>query len=135
MKVIRNIALIIETIIGFGLPVYIWVFGLIMSPFLALGFVTGVGVDMAVYLLVIVLGGIGLWGMLQLTVKVLEPQSRVTTPRRLLGFIACGFLAVSIITVLLGFDPTGFSLIFLPPVLVAVHFLYLAREYLWKSSS
>lgn len=134
MKVIRKIALLIETVIGFGLPVYIWVLGLIMSPFLALGFVTGGGVDMAASFLVVVLGGFGLWGMLQLTVKVLEPHSRVTAPRRLLGFIACGFLAVSIATVLLGFEPSGFSLIFLPPVLVAVHFLYLAREYLWQSS-
>lgn len=134
MNVIRKIALLIEIIIGFGLPVYIWILGLIMSPFLALGFVTGGGVDMAVSLLVVVLGGAGLWGMLQLTVKVLDPRSRVAAPRRLLGFIACGFLAVPVATVLLGFESLGFSLIFLPPVLVAVHFLYLARAYLWQSS-
>lgn len=134
MKVIHKIALIIETIIGFGLPVYVWVLGLIMSPFFALGFVTGGGVDMAISFLAVVLGGTGLWGMLQLTVKVLEPHSRVTTPRKILGFVACGFLAVSIATVLLGFEASGFSLIFLPPVLVAMHFLYLAREYLWQSS-
>jgi len=134
MKVIRKIALIIETIIGFCLPVYIWVLGLIMSPFLALGIVTGGGVDMAVSLLAVILGGIGLWGMLQLAVKVLEPHSQVTTPRRLLGFVACGFLAVSIAIMLLGFESTSFSVVFLPPILVAIHFLYLARKYLWQGS-
>lgn len=134
MKVIRKIALIIEFIIGFGLPVYIWILGLIMSPFLALGFVKDGEFDMAASLVTVVLGGVGLWGMLQLTVKVLEPHSRVTTPRKLLGFVACGLLTVSIATVLLGFEPKGFSLIFLPPILVTVHFLYLARGYFWKSS-
>ncbi|MDO3386376.1 hypothetical protein QWI17_11055 [Gilvimarinus sp. SDUM040013] len=134
MRVIRKIALIIETIIGFGLPIYMWVLGLIMSPFLFLGFVTGGEIEMAVSVLAVALGGIGLWGMLQLAVKVIEPHSRVTTPRRLTGFVVCGLLAVSIATVLLGFEPKGFSLIFLPPVLVTVHFLYLARGYLWPNS-
>lgn len=134
MRVIRKTALIIETIIGFGVPVFTWFLGISMSPFLILWVVEVGGIEMVAAVLAIVLGGIGLWGMLQLAVKVIEPHSRVATPRKLLSCVVCGLLAVSIATVIFDFGPEGSSLIFLPPVLVSAHFLFLARGYFWKSS-
>ncbi len=47
MKAFKTVFLIIEMVIGFGIPVYMWVFGVIMSPIIVLGVFTGGGIEMA----------------------------------------------------------------------------------------
>lgn len=87
----------------------------------------------------IILGAIGLWGMLQLSIKVLFPTIKVTTPRKLRASIASGYAAV-VISIFV-FDLTSgtsnlgriFQLAVLPLV-VATHFLYLGKDYVWQDS-
>lgn len=133
MKAFKTVFLIIEMVIGFGIPVYMWVFGVIMSPIIVLGVFTGGGIEMAAPLMAIVLGGVGAWGMLQLAVKVLDPSARITPPKRLLSYTSCGFGAVLLATMFLGFEPAVVGLILIPPLVVSAHFLYLARGYIWQN--
>jgi len=84
---------------------------------------------------VLILGGLGIWGMLQLAAKVILGSSKVTSPSRLKKFLACGYIA-NMIT--LGLFPSirfskkslmvGLSLV------VATHFIYLGRKYLLQKS-
>src|SRR5690554_989976 len=108
---------------------------LLLTPLLFVslfGLLAGVDIELATVLLAITLGGIGLWGVVHLTIKVIQPNYRVITPRVLKRFLACGYLAVFIAIQL--FDPElqELAVIFLPPLLVTTHFMYLARGYLWQ---
>jgi hypothetical protein len=129
MKIIFKVVLLVEAMVGFSVLIYFWVLGLIMSPVMVLRLLVNAEFEMVFPVLAIVLGGVGLWGMLQLIVKVMAPGSRVAAPCRLLVYVVCGLLAVSVVAVFLRFDD-NFFLIFLPPVLVTIHFMYLVREYL-----
>lgn len=129
MNILYKIALLIEAAVGFSVLIIYWIMGVIMSPVMVLRLLVNAEFEMAFPVLVIVLGGVGVWGMLQLMVKVLAPGVRVANPRRLLVYVCCGLLAVSVVAVFSGFED-DFFLVFLPPVLVTIHFIYLARWYL-----
>lgn len=132
MRMIRKVVLIAEAVMSFAPMVLIWLLGFFMSPVFLFGLLAGVDVELATVLLAITLGGIGLWGVVHLTIKVIQPNYRVITPRVLKRFLACGYLAVFIAIQL--FDPElqELAVIFLPPLLVTTHFMYLARGYLWQ---
>jgi hypothetical protein len=133
---IRNILLILELTVGFGLLLYHWFLGVFIGPWIAGNLLYG-KIEAILLLAPIILGAIGLWGMLQLSIKVLNPTIKVTTPGKLKASIASGFVAVLIS--LFVFDlmsgTSNLSRIVqlaILPLLVATHFLYLGKDYLWQ---
>jgi hypothetical protein len=133
MKVIQKILLILELIVGFGLLLYFWLLGLIMSPLLAVNLASG-DIEALLPLAAFILGGIGLWGMLQLSLRVISPTTTVSPPERLKKFLACGYVAIFIALGVFGVASNPETLIFILPLVVATHFIYISRGYLWQSS-
>ena len=66
--------------------------------------------------------------------KVLDPQSVVASPLRMKIYLLSGVVGVGIATVYIGVGIESLILFFGPPVIVAIHFSYLARAYLWQRS-
>lgn len=130
MKQVKGILIVMELVLGFAFPVYMWVLGVIMSPFMLMGLFIGGEISLVVSLMAIMCGGFGLWGMLQLTVKVLSPNTRVASARRLVIYISLGYVALALAILLLGFELQGFIFIFVPPLIISAQFLYMARRYL-----
>lgn len=130
MKKLKGILIVTELILGFALPAYMWVLGVIMSPFMFVGLVTGGEFSLVTSLVAVFCGGFGIWGVLQLTVKVVAPSARVAPPRRLVIYIFLGYVALALAISLLGFEPSGFTLIFVPPLAISAQLLFMARQYL-----
>ena len=133
MTVVRKILLLIELVIGFGLILYFWLLGLILSPVLVVNIFSG-DVGSLFSFSAFVLGAFGLWGMLQLVMKILSHDTAVTAPARLKILLGCGYVAIFIAVFAFGAVASIESLAFLLPVLVATHFVYLCRGYLWQNS-
>lgn len=138
MVAVRKILLLLELAIGFGYLLYFWLIGVIFSPAIAWSLFGG-NTEAFLPLVAIYLGAVGFWGLLQLALKVFLPTTKVLSPGWLRVSIASGYMAI-LITVF-GFDlPSGtnnsshiYPLVVLP-LLVATHFVYLGRSYLWQSS-
>src|SRR5690606_35118993 len=96
MRMIRKVVLIAEAVMSFAPRVLIWLLGFFMGPVCLFGLLAGVDIELAAVLLAIHLGGIGLGGVVHLTLKVIQPSYRVVTPRVLKRFLAGGYLAVFI---------------------------------------
>lgn len=135
MKELRAFLLLFETFIGFCLPLYLWVFGVIMSPLLLLALVAEGAFELVLPLIALVLGAFGVWGVLQLMIKVLRPDARVAAPGILLRYIACGLVALLLASVFIGPPPMSLVLMLAPPIVVSAHFLYLSRQYLWPKTA
>lgn len=134
MRAFRKVAILLEALAGFALPVYIWLLGLIVSPLFVVQLVADGDFRAGVPLVAMIFGGVGLWGVLQLAVKVMEPEANVARGKRLRVYIAFGFISLGVAALFIGFEPGWFGFVFLPPALVAVHFVFLTRGYLWTSS-
>ncbi len=82
-------------------------------------------------LLLVFLGGFGLWGICQLTIKLVVPSFRIKA-RRIKLFLIAGLSALGYCTTtILNIESTAMIIL---PAIVTVHFSYLGREYLWGSS-
>jgi hypothetical protein len=134
MSVFRRIVILLEALVGFALPIYIWLLGVIVSPLFVARLIADGELEAGMPLTALVAGGIGIWGMLQLAIKVMEPEANVAKAGRLRVYVAFGFAALVAAAFLIGFEPGWFGFIFLLPALVAAHFVFLARGYLWVSS-
>lgn len=133
MKIMRKILLVFELIIGFGLLLNFWLLGLIMSPSL-LVHLAGGDVEAFWVFITFILGTFGLWGMLQISLKVIFPDIKVSTPKRLKGLLLCGYVANFIALIFFGATFNILTLIFILSLLVATHFTYISRGYLWQST-
>jgi hypothetical protein len=127
---LRIIALLLETIVGFSMPLYIWCIGLVFSPGMFQGFFTGQAIEAGVMICAVIAGGFGICGILQLVVKIIKPVSEIASPEKLKAYIATGFVSITLAMYILGFDPYFFA----PPALVTMHFVYLSRDYLFENS-
>lgn len=107
-----------------------------MSPVLVLRLIADRDWEAGLMFAVIVLGAVGIWGMLQLTIKVIAPTANVVKAGRLKVYLASGFLALMSVVFLVRFDVSNISWLefsLLLPAVVTSHFIFLARRYLWAS--
>ena len=124
-KLAIKTAIIIEAILGYGIPLSMWV--------ISLGFIWALilsASDSEVwrYLLASILAGPGILGAFFLTKKVVMPGLETISPKALKILIACGLLAVLL-------SEAEFGGPFMPAVVVTGHFAFIARNYLWQNDS
>jgi hypothetical protein len=134
MRKLLKIALLLEVVLAFAMPIYFWLMGLIMSPLLIwqLFSLDGIGSSVPILIVILVIwGALGILGILQLAVKVLDPEFKLAFPQTLKIYIALGLAALVAAAFILDFGWTGFCIVFLPPILVSLHLMYLARSQLW----
>lgn len=130
MDKIKTLLILLEVVVGFGWLIYFWLISLLISPLFVAQLINDNNWVAGMALLAIMLGGAGVLGMLQLTVKVISPEARVLPAKWLLVLIGLGFIALLMEAFLLSeFGQARLILLF--PALVVMHFVYLARGYLW----
>jgi len=141
-----KIFLVIEMLVAFSGITVLWLMGSLMSfisvfimlevPFSETGSVSKFFDALKivfVFLAWTVAGGLGLYGVYQLTMKVVLPERHLSY-KKVRVFIGIGIFAV--LPVLYGsiIDVEPSALIFLVPVIAAFHLLYLGREYVFPRS-
>ncbi len=134
MKTLMQIGILVEFILGFTVMFFLWILGLIFSPVSLGNVVTGRQPDHIVLLLLVFLGGLGLWGIGKLAIKLVVPSFRIEDPRRIKLFLIAGLSALCFWGYSTTISSVGYVAIIFLPVIVTVHFSYLGREYLWGSS-
>ncbi|WP_036127941.1 hypothetical protein [Marinobacter nitratireducens] len=131
MKPVLKILLLAEVVICFGPAFIILLMGLVVIPVALESLVNG---HMAgVYLLAMLLGGwLGMAALISLVIKILEPDSRTLSPRKILLFMSFGILAVSGFLVMAGEGGGSWQLgIASLPLAASVHLIYLGRNYVF----
>jgi hypothetical protein len=134
MKTLLKIGILVEFILGFTMIFFLWILGLILSPVSLGNVVTGRQPDHIVLLLLVFLGGLGLWGICQLTIKLVVPSFRIKDARRIKLFLTAGLSALCFWGYSTTISSVEYAAIIFFPAIVTVHFSYLGREYLWDSS-
>lgn len=130
MDKIKTLLILLEVVVGFGWLIYFWLISLLISPLFVAQLINDNNWVAGMALLAIMLGGAGVLGMLQLTVKVISPEARVLPAKWLLVLIGLGFIALLMEAFLLSEFGQARLILWLP-ALVVMHFVYLARGYLW----
>jgi len=134
MKTLVKFGILIEFILSFIVVFFLWVIALLFCPTSLVSVITGSPPDHIALLLLVFLGGVGLWGISQLTIKLVLPSFRIKDARRIKFFLLAGLSALCFFGYLAKISSIeGIAIIFLPTI-VTVHFTYLSREYLWGSS-
>ena len=132
--------LIGELIIGFGLALFLWVWGVLVTPALVMS--SGVALftgsiaeafSLMGPLIAVIGGGFGLWGLYNLALKVLFPDRAVMAPHRLLLVGAVGSATLVLAVLLLELQGIEAIMVLGLPLWVAAHFLYMARKYVRKA--
>jgi len=132
MKTLVKIGILIEFTLGFASVFILWVFALLMSPMSLVNIVTGSPPDHIIVLpLLVFLGGLGLCGVTQLTIKLVRPSFHLKDARRTKFFLIAGLSALCFFGYLVNISSTKGMAIILLPAIVTVHFCYLSRDYLW----
>ena len=135
MKALIKTGILIEFILGFCGIFIFWIWGIFSSPLSILAILAG-RFDKMLVLLLVILGGIGLYGICQLTIKLVSPKFRCSEARRLKGFLITGLGALCLLSywiMIIGAEYLIIIMIFFP-TLVTLHFCYLGRAYLWNNS-
>jgi hypothetical protein len=128
---VKKGGLILELILAFCVPLFLWIIGLVFSVGIVLDFVALSHPVLAKIVGATVFGGMGLWGMVNLAIKVLFPTFSVIRPMKMWLYITFGFVAFALGIAASGLSQLGTILyIVAPSVAVAGHFIYLARDYL-----
>jgi hypothetical protein len=82
------------------------------------------------------LGGfIGLWGVIQLVLKVAYPKREVAGPRAIVFTLLVGLGALLVFYQGMLLSPAATMLLVVMPMLGAAHFLFLGRDYLVRRRS
>ena len=128
MRVIFKVLLILEFVLAFFPVVYLWILSLIVFPASVIGMFHG-GKDAFVASLMTILGGLGIWGIIQLLIKILNPELPISRPKHIVVYIASGILALIIAAIIM--QPSGLKnlVMFLLPAVVTLHFVYLKKGY------
>jgi uncharacterized membrane protein len=143
MKSICKYLLIIELIISFTSPSLFLLQGLLIIPiFVGTGLFYDGKLDLSyVGSIIIIIGGmIGLFAIIALLKKIINPKRNVMASKKLLLFLICGILALTapLITTIIEAGTIVSNkwnwqviVIFIIPLLVTFHFIYLGRDYLF----
>ncbi|MFD2168297.1 hypothetical protein ACFSJY_18715 [Thalassotalea euphylliae] len=131
MRPLYKFLIIVEAIIGFGPLVLLLGLGLITIPISIMGILDGY-YGALIMLLIEVGGFLGMFAFISVLMHILEPNRYFLSFIKLRLFIICGFCSI------LGFvfmSGINIELIWLLiPVVVATHFIYLGRKYVFAAS-
>lgn len=126
--------LLLEVVIGYSLVCYLWLLGVMFFPVIFLGIIE-VDIDSIFLGVAIAFGGLGLWGVLQLTIKILEPEVEISSSKRLKLYLLAGYAAAAyLLLVQFGISLYPMNIVLLLPLLVTLHLIYETRAYLWVRS-
>jgi hypothetical protein len=127
--------LVLECVIAFFAVTALWLMAVPMLPISLMLMVTEGG-DSYVLVALTLLGGLGLCGVLQLLLAILLPAKVRIQWRYMIFYIVSGVTALAIAGLTMPVSNLYHVLIFLMPILVTLHFCYLARaittQYLQK---
>lgn len=126
MRIAINFLLILECVIAFFGVTTLWLMAVAMLPISLMLMVTEGG-DSYVLVAITLLGGLGLWGVLQLLLAILIPAKVMIEWRYLIFYIVSGVTALVMAGLSMPISNLYHVLIFLMPILVTLHFCYLAR--------
>ena len=129
--------LIIEFIVSF-LPAAILLYlGILHALPAVIMLLTGNFENLSIIILT-VLGCFGCWGMIQIFSSTIFIDVEIERPIRTIVYLACGFAALIYLSSKSSLkSETIFdfpAMIFVLPIMVALHFIYLSRKKLWKDS-
>jgi len=125
MKTAIKIILISESIIAFLPITVLWLMSVPMLP-ISLQLMVTEGGESYAFVAMTCLGGIGLWGVLQLLFAILCPRMVTIRWWATAVFLLAGFIALAVAVVTMGVSHLAHIVMFLMPVLVCLHFCYLA---------
>jgi hypothetical protein len=134
MKPALKILLLAEVVICFGPAFLILVMGFVVIPVAFQSLVNG---DTAgVYLLAMLLGGcFGMAALISLMIKILEPDSRTLSPRKILLFMSFGILALLGFLIMAGEGGVSWQLgIASLPLVASIHLIYMGRGYVFTKN-
>jgi hypothetical protein len=126
MRIAIKFLLILECVIAFFGVTTLWLMAVAMLPISLVLMVTEGG-DSYVLVAITLLGGLGLWGVLQLLLAILIPAKVMIEWRYLIFYIVSGVTALVMAGLSMPISNLYHVLIFLMPILVTLHFCYLAR--------
>ncbi|SDS91511.1 hypothetical protein SAMN05216271_3084 [Halopseudomonas sabulinigri] len=129
----RGRVYLLEAIVCFSGPVLLLGLGLVALP---LAFADSTEPLLRWQLTGMLLGGfIGLWGVIQLVLKVAYPRREVASPRAIVFALLIGIGAVLAFYQGMRLSPAATMLLVVMPLLGAAHFLFLGRDYLTRRGS
>lgn len=126
MRMAIKFLLILECVIAFFGVTALWLMAVSMLPISLMLMVTEGG-DSYVLVAITLLGGLGLWGVLQLLLLILIPAKVMIEWRYINFYIVSGVTALVMAGFRMPISNLYHVLIFLMPILVTLHFCYLAR--------
>ena len=126
MRIAINFLLVLACVIAFFGVTTLWLMAVAMLPISLMLMVTEGG-DSYVLVAITLLGGLGLWGVLQLLLLILIPAKVMIEWRYLIFYIVSGVTALVMAGLSMPISNLYHVLIFLMPILVTLHFCYLAR--------
>ncbi|WP_338291125.1 hypothetical protein [Planctobacterium marinum] len=131
MKPWYKILILLEAIVGFGPLVILLGLGLITIP--ASFYWVSEGHYYGLVLLMIEIAGLfGLFAFISVLLHILEPNKVFLSPKKLRVFTLLGFIALFAFAIASGIQSK--TIWFTIPIIVASHFMYLARNYLLSNS-
>ena len=131
MKLIYKFLIIVEAIIGFGPLIILLGLGLLTIPISIMGILDGYYGALVMFL--IEAGGFfGMFAFICVLMHILEPNRYFLYFIKLRLFIICGFCSILGFVFMSGINIE--SIWFLIPLVVAVHFIYLGRKYVFAVS-
>lgn len=128
MRAIIKFLLILEFVVAFFPVIYIWILSLIILPASIMLILSG-GDGGLVPVIATILGSLGFWGITQLLIKILNPELPISKPSHIAIYLIAGILALIIGAIIMQATDFTSLVMFLLPIIVTLHFVYLKREY------
>lgn len=131
MRPIYKLLIIVEALIGFGPLIILLGLGLLTILISIMGILDGY--YGALVMLLIEIGGFfGMCAFICVLMHILEPNRYFLSFIKLRLFIICGFYSILGFVLMSGINIE--SIWFLIPLVIAVHFIYLGRKYVFAVS-
>ena len=133
MKVMNKILIIIEFIIAFFAVTYIWILSLVTLPLSVFGIIKG-ELSFVIPVAITFLASLGFWGIIQLLIKIVNPNLPISKPNHIKVYLLAGIVALVSGVIYMQAKEFNHLIMFLMPALVTIHFSYLEKGYLFKGS-
>jgi len=82
-----------------------------------------------------VLGGLGFWGIIQLLLKILNPETPISKPSHIIKYLISGLCSLVLAAITMQATELSNFIMFLLPTFVTLHFAYLAKGYLKSAAN
>jgi hypothetical protein len=134
MRIMFRVLLILEFIIAFSPVIYLWILSLIVFPASVMLVFTG-GSGGFIMVSLTILGSLGFWGIIQLLLKILNPETPISKPSHIIAYLILGVFSLVIASITMQATELSNFIMFLMPAFVTLHFAYLARGYFKKAAN